>query len=105
MGDTGKDLMIHATVNIREAEHQSTMLETIIKINGMDISLLIDLGETKSFSSHTTLSRSKVIANKQEDFDVVEMDTNITQEVGLLVKDCEVDLGYVLPRYLCILLL
>ena len=47
------------------------MLETTIRINGLDFSLLRDLGETKSFISNTTLYRSKVMESKKEHFDVV----------------------------------
>lgn len=47
------------------------MLETTGKINGMEFSLLIYTRATKSFISHTTLSRSKVMESKQDDFDVV----------------------------------
>ena len=81
------------------------MLETTSKINGMDFSLLIDPGETESFISHTALSRSTVMESKQEYFDVVEMASNISQEVRLLVKECEVDLGVCVTKVSCIILL
>ena len=93
MGDLGKAHRIHAIINDHQVEYQSIVLETSGKINGMDFSLLIDPGATESFISHTVLSRSKVMARKIEDFDVVEMASDITQEVGLLVNECEVDLG------------
>lgn len=43
------------------------MLETSRKTNGMNFSLLIELGATKSFISHNALSRCRVMASKQED--------------------------------------
>jgi hypothetical protein len=40
----GRDHRIHATIHDRKAEHQSSMLETISKLNDTTISILIDPG-------------------------------------------------------------
>ena len=56
-------------------------------------SLLVDPGATESFISYEALSRCKVMASTQDDFNIVEMASGITQRVGELVKDCQVDLG------------
>ena len=89
----GKAHRIHAAVNNRQAKHQSTVLEATGKINGMKFSLLVDPGTTEIFISYEALSICKVMASKQDDFNMVEMASGITQRVGELVKDCEVDLG------------
>ena len=36
--------------------------------------------------------------NKQDDFNIVEMASGITQRVGKIVKDCEVYLGMCVTR-------
>jgi hypothetical protein len=42
----GKSHMIHAAVNNCEVENQSTIFDTLGKINGINVSLLIYIGET-----------------------------------------------------------
>lgn len=42
MGDLGKAHHIHAAVNNRQVEHQSTVLETSGNIDGMSFVILID---------------------------------------------------------------
>ena len=59
----------------------------------MKFSLLVDLGEIESFISYEALFRYKVMEIKKYYFIMVQMESCITQRVGELVKDCEVDLG------------
>ena len=49
VGDMGKAHRIHAAVNNRQAEHQSTVLETIGTVSDQTLSILIDPGATESF--------------------------------------------------------
>jgi hypothetical protein len=65
MGDLGKAHQIHAVVNNRQAEHQSTVLETSGTIADQTLSILIDPGATESFISGATLKRIKVKAVEQ----------------------------------------
>jgi hypothetical protein len=49
MGDLGKAHRIHAALNNRQEEHQSTMLETSGNVVDQTLSILIDPGATESF--------------------------------------------------------
>jgi hypothetical protein len=51
MGVLGKAHRIHAAVNNRQAEHQSTVLETSGTVADQTLSILIDPGATESFIS------------------------------------------------------
>ena len=57
MGDMGKAHRIHAVVNNRQAEHQSTVLETTGNIADQTLSILIDPGATESFISGAVLKK------------------------------------------------
>eukprot|EP00253_Pinus_taeda_P004738 PITA_04738 len=93
VGDLGKAHRIHAAVNIRQFEHQSTVLETSGNIDGMSFVILIDPGATDSFISLNALSMIKHKATPQYEFRHVEMACGMKRNVGKMVKDCEVDLG------------
>ena len=69
----GKAHRIHAAVNNRQAEHQSTVLETIGIVADQTLSVLIDPGATESFISGAALKRIKVKAVEQDEFSFVEM--------------------------------
>jgi hypothetical protein len=43
----GRAHRIHAVVHNRQVEHQSTVLETLGKLNNMDVTILIDPGATE----------------------------------------------------------
>ena len=73
VGDMGKAHRIHATVNNRQAEHQSTVLETTGTVTDQTLSILIDLGSTESFIYSAALKRIKVKAVEQDEFIFVEM--------------------------------
>eukprot|EP00253_Pinus_taeda_P027545 PITA_27545 len=93
VGDLGKAHCIHAAVNNRQVEHQSTVLETSSNIDGMSFVILIDPGATDSFISLNALSMIKHKATPQYEFRHVEMACGMKRNVGKMVKDCEVDLG------------
>ena len=60
MGYLGKAHRIHAAMNNRQAEHQSTVLEMTGTVIDQTLSILIDLGATESFISGAVLKRIKV---------------------------------------------
>ena len=62
MGDMGKAHQIHAVMNNRQAEHQSTVLEMIGTLADQTLSILIDLGAIESFISGAALKMIKVNA-------------------------------------------
>jgi hypothetical protein len=98
VGDMGKAHWIHAAVNNRQAEHQSTVLETTGTIADQTLSVLIDLGATESFISGAALKRIKVKAVEQDDFSYVEMASGAKQKVGEKVTGCALNLGEFVTR-------
>jgi hypothetical protein len=67
MGDLGKAHGIHAVVNNSQEENQSTVLETLGIVANQTLSILIDLGATKSFISGAVLKRIKVKVVKHDE--------------------------------------
>jgi hypothetical protein len=94
VGDLGKAHRIHAVVNNRQAEHQSTVLETSGTIADQTFSILIDPGATKRFISGAVLKRIKVKVVEQDEFSYVEMASGAKKKVGGKVTDCSLNLGY-----------
>jgi hypothetical protein len=98
VGDMGKAHQIHAAVNNRQAEHQSTVLETTGTVADQTPSILIDPGATESFISGAALKRIKVKAVEQDEFSFVEMDSGAKQKVGGKVTGCALNLGEFVMR-------
>jgi hypothetical protein len=98
MGDLGKAHQIHAVVNNRQEEHQSTVLETSGTIADQTLSILIDPGATESFISGAVLKRIKVKAVEQDEFSFVEMASGAKQKVGGKVTGCSLNLGEFVTR-------
>jgi hypothetical protein len=93
VGDMGKAHRIHAAVNNRQAEHQSTVLETTGIIADQTLSVLIDPGATESFISGAALKMIKVKEVEQDEFSFVEMASGAKQKVGGKVTGCALNLG------------
>jgi hypothetical protein len=98
VGDMGKAHRIHAAVNNRQAEHQSTVLETTGTVADQTLSILIDPGATESFISGAALKRIKVKAVEQDEFSFVEMASGAKQKVGGKVTGCALNLGEFVTR-------
>jgi hypothetical protein len=98
MGDMGKAHRSHVEVNNRQAEHQSTVLETIGTIADQTLSILIDLGATESFIYGEALKRIKVKVVEQDEFIFVEMTSGAKQKVGGNVTGCILNLGEFVTR-------
>jgi hypothetical protein len=98
MGDMVKAHRIHAAVNNRQAEHQSTLLKMIGTVTDQTLSILIDLGDTESFISGATLKRIKVKAVEQDEFSSVEMALGAKQKVGGNFTGCALNLGEFVTR-------
>jgi hypothetical protein len=95
----GKAHRIHAVVNNRQAEHQSTVLEMTGTVADQTLSILIDPGATESFISGAVLKRIKVKAVEQDDeFSFVEMASGAKQKVGGKVTGCILNLGEFVTR-------
>jgi hypothetical protein len=89
----GKAHQIHAAVNNRQAEHQSTVLEMSGTIADHTFSILIYPGATKSFIFGATLKIIKVKEVEQDEFSYVEMASGAKKKVGGKVMGCSLNLG------------
>jgi hypothetical protein len=92
VGYLGKAHRIHAVVNNRQAEHQSTMLETSGTISDQMFSILIYPGAIERFIYSTVLKRIKVKLVEQDEFRYTEMELIVKQKVGGKVTDCSINL-------------
>jgi hypothetical protein len=98
LGDMGKAHRIHAVVNNRQAEHQSTVLETTGTVTDQTLSILIDPGATESFIFGAMLKRIKVKVVEQDEFSFVEMASGAKQKVGGKVTGYALNLGEFVMR-------
>jgi hypothetical protein len=98
VGDVGKAYRIHAAVNNRQAEHQSTVLEKTGTVADQTLSILIDSSATVSFISGAALKRIKVKDFEQDEFIFIEMASGAKQKVGGKVTGCALNLGEFFTR-------
>jgi hypothetical protein len=89
---------IYATVNNRQVEHQSTMVESSGMLNHINVRILFDSGDTNSFISPSALEKSGLAAYDHDDFKQVEMALGEKQAVGPRIDNCLVDLGVCTTR-------
>ena len=82
MGDLGKAHRIHAVVNNRQKEHQSTILKISGTVVDQTLSILIDSGATKNFISGAVIKIIKVKEVEHDEFSFVEMASGAKQKVG-----------------------
>jgi hypothetical protein len=73
MGRASSSHHIHAAVNNRQAEHQSTVVESSGTLNHINVKILFDSGATDSFISPSALEKSGLAAYEHDDFKQVEM--------------------------------
>jgi hypothetical protein len=98
MGRASSSHQIYAVVNNRQAEHQSTVVESSGTLNHINVKILFDSGATDSFISLPALEKSGLAAYKHDDFKQVEMASGEKQAVGPSVDNCIVDLGVCTTR-------
>ena len=89
---------IYTTVNNRQDEHQSTVVESSGTLNHINVNILFDSGATDSFISPFALEKSGLVAYEHDDFKQVEMASGEKQAVGPSVDNCIVDLGVCTTR-------
>jgi hypothetical protein len=73
MGRASSSHQIYAVVNNRQAEHQSTVVESSGTLNHIKFKILFDSGATYSFISPSALEKSGLKAYEHDDFKQVEM--------------------------------
>jgi hypothetical protein len=93
MGRESSSHHIYAAVNNRQAEHQSTVVESSGMLNHINVKILFDSGVTNSFISPSTLEKSGLAAYEHDDFKQFKMVSREKQVVGPSVDNCIVDLG------------
>jgi hypothetical protein len=98
MGRSSSNHQIYATVNNRQAKHQSTVVESSGTLNHINVKILFDSGVTDSFISPSALEKSGLAAYEHDDFKQVEMVSGEKQAVGPSVDNCIVDLGVCTTR-------
>jgi hypothetical protein len=98
MGRSSSSHQIYATVNNRQAEHQSTVVESSGTLYHINVKILFDSGVTDSFISPSSLEKSGLAAYDHDDFKQVEMASGEKQAVGPSVDNCIVDLGVCTTR-------
>jgi hypothetical protein len=98
MGRSSSNHQIYAAVNNRQAEHQSTIVESSGMLNHINVKILFDSGATYSFISPSALEKSGLATYKHDDFKQVEMASGEKQVVGPSVDNCIVDLGVCTTR-------
>ena len=98
MGRASSNHHIYAAANNRQAEHQSTVVESSGTLNHINVKILFDSGATDSFISPSALEKSGLAAYEHDDFKQVEMDSGEKQAVGPSVDNCIVDLGVCTTR-------
>ena len=82
MGRASSNHQIYAAVNNRQAEHQSTVVESLGTLNHVNVKILFDSGATDSFISPSALERSGLAAYEHDEFKQVEMASREKQAVG-----------------------
>jgi hypothetical protein len=98
MGRVSSNHHIYAALNNRQAEHQSTMVESSSTLNHINVKILFDSGATDSFISPSSLEKSGFAAYEHDDFKQVKMASREKQAVGPSVDNCIVDLGVCTTR-------
>jgi hypothetical protein len=93
MGKASSSHHIYAAVDNRQAEHQSTVVESSGTLNYVNVKILFDPGATDSFISPSALEKSGLAAYEHDDFKQVEMASGKKQVVGPSVDNCVIDLG------------
>jgi hypothetical protein len=73
MGRASSSHQIYAAVNNRQAEHQSTVVESSGMLNHINVKILFDSGATDSFISPSALEKSGLAAYEHDDFKQVKM--------------------------------
>jgi hypothetical protein len=73
MGRASSSHRIYATVNSRQAEHQSTVVELSSMLNHVNVKTLFDSDATYSFFSSCALEKCGLAAYDHDDFKQVEM--------------------------------
>jgi hypothetical protein len=98
MGRASSSHQTYAAVNNRQAEHQSTVVESSGMLNHINVKILFDFGVKDSFISPSALEKSGLAAYEHDDFKQVDMASGEKQAVGPSVDNCIVDLGVCTTR-------
>ena len=73
MGRASGSHQIYATINNRQVEHQSMVVESSGTLNHINVKILFDFGATDSFISPSALEKSGLASYEHDDFKQVDM--------------------------------
>jgi hypothetical protein len=93
MGRASSSHQIYAAVNNRQAEHQSTMVESSGTLNHINVKFLFYSDAIDTFISSSALEKSGLEAYEHDDFTQVDVASRGKQLVGPSVDNCIVYLG------------
>ena len=82
--------MINATLENRQADYQTSMVEVEGKLNQIHISILIDPGASLSYISPNLVEKCKLSVEKFARFWLAQLDTGAKRKVISFVKNCAV---------------
>jgi hypothetical protein len=90
MGDVGRILhQINASIDGRQADHQSSVIEIEGKINNTRISILIELGATLSYITLDVVESNKLKKLKHTKSWLVQLATGTKRKVVDFISDFE----------------
>jgi hypothetical protein len=93
VGDVGRSLhRINASIDNRQADHQSSVVEIEGKINNTQFSILIDLGATLSYITSDVVESNKLMKLKHAKSWLVQLATRTKRKVVDFIFDFEFSL-------------
>jgi hypothetical protein len=99
MGRASGSHQIYATINNRQEEHQSMVVESSGMLNHVNAKILFYSGATDSFISPYSLEKCGLEAYEHNEFKQVEMASGEKKALGPSIDNCLVDLGVCITRF------
>jgi hypothetical protein len=94
VGDVGRSLhRINATVDGRQADNESIVVEIEGKVDNNPVSVLIDLGATLSYTAHGVVDSNKLKKTRHAKSWLVQLATGTKRKLFDFIFDCEFSLG------------
>jgi hypothetical protein len=84
---------IYATLDNKQDEYQSQMIEVECMINNQPFTIFIDSGAIHSYIDPRVVESLQLLKRKHENFWLVQLATRTKRKVTKLVKSCPVDMN------------
>jgi len=93
VGDVGRAIhRIHAVVDDRKVDHQSTIVDVEGKIHDNIISILIDQGASLSYITPSLVEENTLKREKHAKSWLVQLETRKKRKVAYFISDCELSI-------------